>query len=118
VRDAYVQVSAFVATTAVAFGLLQYYTRGALVERLQEHERLQPLVGALLGLTPGCGGAIVEPRARPPGSALRLRLAFLSAILTGYAIDRWGMGVGRDERRHDRVGSRDLQEPRLEHARG
>jgi hypothetical protein len=45
-------------------------------------------------------------------------LAFLSAILTGYAIDRWGMGVGRDERRHDRVGSRDLQEPRLEHARG
>ncbi|MUV61167.1 putative manganese transporter, partial [Halobacterium sp. CBA1126] len=59
IRDAYVQVSAFVAVTVLAFGLLQYYTRGALLERLEDSERLQPLAGALLGLTPGCGGAIV-----------------------------------------------------------
>jgi hypothetical protein len=124
VRDAYVQVSAFVAITVVAFGLLQYWTRGALVERLESNERLQPLVGALLGLTPGCGGAIVVMPlylrgsvsfgtvvatlaatagdsafvilALAPEAALyAYTLAFLSAILTGYAIDKWGMGVSR-----------------------
>jgi hypothetical protein len=127
VRDAYVQVSAFVAVTVLVFGLLQYRTRGALVERLQERERLQPLVGGLLGLTPGCGGAIVVMPlyvrgsvsfgtvvaalaatagdsafvilALAPEAALyAYALAFLSAVLTGYAVDFHGIGVSRVNR--------------------
>lgn len=126
-RDAYVQVSAFVAITVVAFGLLQYHSRGALLARLESNERLQPLVGALLGLTPGCGGAIVVMPlyirgsvsfgtvaaalaatagdsafvilALAPEAALyAYALAFLAAVLTGYAIDEFGMGVDRVNR--------------------
>ncbi|MFC6730528.1 putative manganese transporter, partial [Natronoarchaeum mannanilyticum] len=59
VRDGFVQVSAFVAITVVLFSYVQYRTDGRLVRYLEDHERLQPLAGGLLGLTPGCGGAIV-----------------------------------------------------------
>ncbi|MFC6766924.1 putative manganese transporter, partial [Natrinema soli] len=58
-RDGYVQVSAFVAVTVLAFGLLQYATDGAVIGAIEGNERLQVLFGGLLGLTPGCGGAIV-----------------------------------------------------------
>jgi hypothetical protein len=132
VRDAYVQVSAFVAITVVAFGLLQYYSRGALLERLENNERLQPLVGTLLGLTPGCGGAIVVMPlylrgsvsfgtvaatlaatagdsafvvlALAPEAALTAyALAFVAAVLTGYAIDEFGVGVDRVTRAVSRL---------------
>ncbi|WP_458205282.1 putative manganese transporter [Haladaptatus sp. NG-SE-30] len=124
VRDGYVQVSAFVAVTVLLFGLVQYRTNGALVERLSENERMQPLFGALMGLTPGCGGAIVMMPlyvrgtvsfgtvvatliatagdsafvilALAPEAALyAYGIAFATAIVSGYAIDRFGMGVGR-----------------------
>ncbi len=124
VRDGYVQVSAFVAVTVLLFGLVQYRTNGALVERLSENKRLQPLFGALMGLTPGCGGAIVMMPlyvrgtvsfgtvvatliatagdsafvilALAPEAALyAYAIAFATAIVSGYAIDRFGMGVGR-----------------------
>ncbi|WP_336038031.1 putative manganese transporter [Halobacterium yunchengense] len=127
VRDAYVQVSAFVAVTVVAFGLLQYYSQGALLARLEANERLQPLVGALLGLTPGCGGAIVVMplyvrgsvsfgtvvatlaatagdsafvilALAPEAAVYAYGLAFVSAVLTGYAIDEFGVGVSRVNR--------------------
>ncbi|WP_435153769.1 putative manganese transporter [Haladaptatus sp. DFWS20] len=124
VRDGYVQVSAFVALTVLLFGLVQYRTSGALVEQLSENDRLQPLFGAFMGLTPGCGGAIVMMPlyvrgtvsfgtvvatliatagdsafvilALAPEAALyAYSIAFATAIVSGYAIDRFGMGVGR-----------------------
>ncbi|WP_227354610.1 putative manganese transporter [Haladaptatus salinisoli] len=127
VRDGYVQVSAFVAVTVLLFGVVQYRTNGALVERLSDNERLQPLFGALMGLTPGCGGAIVMMPlyvrgtvsfgtvvatliatagdsafvilALAPKAALyAYGIAFATAIASGYAIDRFGMGVGRVDR--------------------
>lgn len=124
VRDGYVQVSAFVAVTVLAFSYVQYRTKGALVERLESNRRYQPLVGAAMGLTPGCGGAIVMMPlyirgtvsfgtvvatliatagdsafvilALAPEAALyAYGLAFGAAVCSGYAIDRFGMGVGR-----------------------
>jgi hypothetical protein len=59
VRDGFVQVSAFVAVTVLIFSYIQYRTGGRIVTYLEDNERLQPLAGALLGLTPGCGGAII-----------------------------------------------------------
>jgi hypothetical protein len=41
------------------FSWLQYATSGRFVDVIRRHRRLQPVVGALMGLTPGCGGAIV-----------------------------------------------------------
>ena len=123
VRDGYVQVSAFVAVTVLAFSYVQYRTKGALTERLESNRKYQPLVGAAMGLTPGCGGAIVMMPlyirgtvsfgtvvatliatagdsafvilALAPEAALyAYGMAFGAAILSGYAIDRFGMGVG------------------------
>ncbi|TQQ82470.1 putative manganese transporter [Halonotius roseus] len=132
VRDGYVQVSAFVAVTVLAFSYVQYKTKGALVERLEANRKYQPLVGAAMGLTPGCGGAIVMMPlyirgtvsfgtvvatliatagdsafvilALAPEAALyAYAMAFGAAILSGYAIDRFGMGVGRIDRAVSRI---------------
>lgn len=124
VRDGYVQVSAFVAITVLLFSYVQYRTDGKLVKALSERKRLQPLVGALMGLTPGCGGAIVMMplyvrgtvsfgtvvatliatagdaafviiALAPEAGLVAYGISFVTAVLSGYAIDRFGMGVGR-----------------------
>jgi hypothetical protein len=53
------EVGVFVAPLLLLFGLLQWRTRGRLLAFLDDHPRLGPLAGALLGAMPGCGGAIV-----------------------------------------------------------
>ncbi|MFD1515564.1 putative manganese transporter [Halomarina rubra] len=133
VRDGFVQVSAFVAVTVLLFSYVQYKTDGRLIRRLEENERAQPLVGALMGLTPGCGGAIVMMPlylrgsvsfgtvvatlaatagdsafvilALAPEAALyAYGLAFVAAVLFGYAIDSFGLGVGRVDHAVRRIG--------------
>ncbi|WP_049902329.1 putative manganese transporter [Halococcus agarilyticus] len=132
VRDGFVQVSAFVAITVLLFGYLQYRTGGRIVAFLEANERLQPIAGGLLGLTPGCGGAIIAMPlyirgtisfgtvvatlgatagdsafvilALAPEAALyAYALAFVSAVLFGYAIDWWGLGVGRVDRAIEQI---------------
>ena len=131
-REGFVQVSGFVGATILLFSLIQYRFDGRLTEWLEENERAQPLVGALLGLTPGCGGAIIAMPlyirgtvsfgtvvaalaatagdsafiilALAPEAALyAYGLAFIAAVLFGYAIDLWGLGVGRVDSAVDRV---------------
>jgi hypothetical protein len=58
-RDAFLAVTVFVAAMVLLFSWLQYATSGRFVEFIQERKKLQPIIGALMGLTPGCGGAIV-----------------------------------------------------------
>ncbi len=58
-RDAFLAVTVFVAAMVLLFSWIQYKTAGKFVEWVQEHKRFQPLFGALMGLTPGCGGAII-----------------------------------------------------------
>jgi len=132
-REGFVQVSGFVGATILLFSLVQYRFDGKLTEWLEANERAQPLVGALLGITPGCGGAIIAMPlyirgtvsfgtvvaalaatagdsafiilALAPEAALyAYGLAFVSAVLFGYAIDLWGLGVGRVDRAVDRIG--------------
>jgi hypothetical protein len=131
-REGFVQVSGFVGATILLFSLVQYRFDGRITEWLEENERAQPLAGALLGLTPGCGGAIIAMPlyirgtvsfgtvvaalaatagdsafvilALAPEAALyAYGLAFVSAVLFGYAIDLWGLGVGRVDRVVDRM---------------
>ena len=132
VRDSYLQVSAFVAVTVLVFSYVQYRTRGKLTAKLGDNSRIQPLVGALLGLTPGCGGAIVMMPlyirgtvsfgtvvatliatagdsafvilALAPEAALySYGITFLTAVGFGYAVDRYGLGVGRVDRAVSRL---------------
>ncbi|ATW87264.1 putative 10TM heavy-metal exporter [Halohasta litchfieldiae] len=127
VRDGYVQVSAFVAVTVLLFSYIQYRTRGKLTAKLGDNSRIQPLVGALMGLTPGCGGAIVMMplylrgtvsfgtvvatliatagdsafvilALAPKAAAYSYGLAFAAAVIFGYAIDQFGLGVGYVDR--------------------
>jgi hypothetical protein len=132
-REAFVQVSGFVAVTVLVFSLVQYKFDGRLTALLKEHERAQPLVGGLLGLTPGCGGAIVAMplyirgtvsfgtvvatlaatagdsafvilALAPEAAIYAYGLAFVAAVLFGYAIDLWGLGIGRVDRAVERIG--------------
>ena len=127
VRDAYIQVSAFVAVTVLLFSYVQYRSEGALIARLESNRAIQPLAGALLGLTPGCGGAIVMMplyvrgtvsfgtvvstlvatagdsafvilTQAPLAAATSYGIAFASAVGFGYAIDAYGLGVERLDR--------------------
>lgn len=56
---AFLEVGVFVALLLLLFGWVQWRTRGRLLERLTGNRPAGPLVGAVLGAVPGCGGAIV-----------------------------------------------------------
>ena len=58
-RDAFLAVTVFVAAMVLLFSWLQYATSGRFVEYIRKKKKFQPIIGALMGLTPGCGGAIV-----------------------------------------------------------
>ena len=58
-RDAFLAVTVFVAAMVLLFSWLQYVTAGRFVDWIRENRRFQPFIGALMGLTPGCGGAII-----------------------------------------------------------
>ena len=134
IRDGFVQVSAFVAVTVLLFSYLQYRTSGRIVAFLRNHRRMQPIAGALLGLTPGCGGAIVAMPlyvrgtisfgavvatlgatagdsafvilAIAPGAGVyAYGLAFAASVAFGYAIDHWGLGVRRIDAAVERVAA-------------
>ena len=58
-RDAFLAVTVFVAAMVLLFSWLQYVTAGRFVVWIRENTRFQPAIGAMMGLTPGCGGAII-----------------------------------------------------------
>ena len=58
-RDAFLAVTVFVAVMVLLFSWLQYVTAGKFVEWIRQNKTIQPLIGAIMGLTPGCGGAII-----------------------------------------------------------
>lgn len=57
--DAFFEVGVLVGVMLAAFGLLQAATGGRIEAALVRHRRLGPIAGALLGVIPGCGGAIL-----------------------------------------------------------
>ncbi len=57
--DAFINVGAFVGVTLLLFGFINYKFDGKLIDLLEKNKKYQVLVGSLLGLTPGCGGAIM-----------------------------------------------------------
>jgi hypothetical protein len=57
--DAFMQVGVFVALMLAVFGYIQYRTGDRITRFLAARWRSAPLFGALLGVTPGCGGAIL-----------------------------------------------------------
>jgi len=57
-EDAFLQVGVFVGAMLVFFGYLNYKYAGGVIRTIEKHKRLQVIFGAILGVSPGCGGAI------------------------------------------------------------
>ncbi|MDW5324179.1 putative manganese transporter [Plantactinospora sp. KLBMP9567] len=57
--DAFMQVGVYVAVMVALFGWLRWRYGDRVTDHLTRRPRLGPLVGALLGVSPGCGGAII-----------------------------------------------------------
>lgn len=118
--DAFMQVGVYVAVMVAFFGWLRWRYGDRVTDGLARHPRLGPLVGALLGVSPGCGGAIILMPlyargkvsfgtvvaalaatmgdsswvviAADPGFALAIHaLLFAVGLATGYAVDRLGV---------------------------
>lgn len=120
-ESAFIEVTAFVGGVLLIFGYINYVLSGKLVESIGKSKKAQPIIGSLLGLTPGCGGAIFVMPLFPQGvvsfgtivatliatmgdSAFVLMsvnplaylwvsiLSFLVAIVTGYLVDLLPIG--------------------------
>ena len=118
VTDAYVQVSAFVAITLSIFYFSEHKLNFNVGTFLRESSKLQIPIAAILGATPGCGGAVVVVAAYTSGNvsfgaviatltatmgdaaflliAVRPDIAFLvlpltltAGIVTGYVCDKF-----------------------------
>lgn len=57
-EGAFLEVGAFVGAVLLIFGYINYRQKGGFVKKIEEMKKIQPIIGALLGLSPGCGGAI------------------------------------------------------------
>lgn len=120
-ENAFIQVTVFVGAVLLGFGYVNFKKSGRLVRKIEESKKVQPIIGSLLGLTPGCGGAIFVMPLFPKGtvsfgtivatliatmgdsafvlmSVMPLEyilvsiLSFIVAIITGYIVDRFAVG--------------------------
>lgn len=57
--DAFIEVGVWVALLLAVFGLVQWRYGDAVSRFLVAHPKAGPLLGAIIGATPGCGGAII-----------------------------------------------------------
>jgi hypothetical protein len=120
-EESFVQVTAFVGAVLLLFGYIDYMQQGAFVNTIEKSKKYQPLIGAFLGITPGCGGAIfvmplyvkgtvsfgtviatliatagdaafiIITRA-PMDFILITAICFVVGTITGYIIDYLGIG--------------------------
>lgn len=124
--DSYLQVTVFVAGALLLFGLIDYKLQGGFIVWIETSRKLQPLIGALLGATPGCGGAIflmplyikksvsfgtvVATLIATAGDAafvlistslstylLVTAICLVVAVVTGYILDAMGAGLKEND---------------------
>ncbi|AKL96955.1 putative membrane protein [Clostridium aceticum] len=118
---AFLEVGVFVGFVLLLFGYINYKKAGDFIGSIERSKKWQPVLGALLGLTPGCGGAIfVMPlffkeavtfgtvvatlvatmgdsafvliASHPTAYIVVSFLSFLVAIITGYIVDTTDIG--------------------------
>lgn len=120
-ENSFLQVTVFVGAVLLLFGYINYKQSGNFVRSIEKSKKYQPIIGALLGLTPGCGGAIFVMPLFVKGSVsfgtviatliatmgdsafviistlplhylLVSVLSFIAAIITGYIVDYYKVG--------------------------
>jgi len=119
--SAFIDIGVFVGAVLLLFSYINYRTAGGLVDRITKSKRWQPVLGALLGVTPGCGGtillmplfvrgsvsfgAVVAALVATTGDSSFVMLATIprqyvvisavagiTAVATGYLVDRTTLG--------------------------
>ena len=58
-QEAFMHVGVLLAIVILLFGFLDYKTGGNIVNILEKNKKIQPILGAILGVIPGCGGSII-----------------------------------------------------------
>ncbi len=130
-ENAFIEVTVFVGAVLLIFGYINFKKSGKLVEKIENSKKAQPIIGALLGLTPGCGGAIFVMPLFPKGtvsfgtivatliatmgdsafvimSVMPLQyilvsiISFIVAIITGYIVDYFKFGDYLFEKMHEK----------------
>lgn len=120
-EGAFLEVGTFVGAVLLLFGYINYKKSGEFVRKIESSKKWQPIIGALLGLSPGCGGAIfVMPlfirgtvsfgtviatliatmgdsafviiSTLPLHYLLISAISFIAAIITGYIVDYYKIG--------------------------
>lgn len=141
-ENAFLQVGVFVGAVLLLFGFINYKRKGKFVKSLEQGKRWQPIFGSLLGLTPGCGGAIfvmplylkttvsfgtvlatliatmgdsafVLMSTHPKEYILVSAISLVVAIITGYVVDKIGIDKGFASRK--RILEKNLESLKKEH---
>ncbi len=58
-EGAFTEITVFVGIALILFGYFNFKNDGNFIKTIQKNKKFQPLIGAFLGLIPGCGGAIL-----------------------------------------------------------
>ena len=143
-ENAFIQVTVFVGAVLLIFGYVDYLLSGRLVQRIEKSKKAQPIIGAFLGLTPGCGGAIfvmpLFPRGQvsfgtvvatliatmgdsafvlmtvmPKQYLLVSAISFVVAVISGYLVDLLPTGERLWQQYQDRRHKRALAEAAIAH---
>lgn len=126
-EDAFLQVGVFVGAVLLLFGYINYKRQGKFIQSLERNKPWQPIFGSLLGLSPGCGGAIfVMPlylkktvsfgtiiatliatmgdsafvliATHPKEYLIVSAISLVVAVVTGYIVDAFKMDKGFKQR--------------------
>ncbi len=145
-ESAFLEVGVFVGAVLLLFGYINYKKSGSFIASIQRSKRWQPVIGALLGLTPGCGGAIfvmplffkkavsfgtvvatliatmgdsafVIMASHPLQYLMISAISFIVAIITGYAVDKTSLGERLLESYSRKKKSRDALKEKQDHAK-
>ncbi len=120
-EGSFVQVTVFVGAVLLIFGYVDFLQQGRFVESIERLKKWQPVIGALLGILPGCGGSIflmplylkgtvtfgtiiatliatagdsafVTLTQAPRAFVLVTIICFFVGIITGYIVDYFKIG--------------------------
>lgn len=58
-QEAFLHVGVTLGLVILIFGYIDYKTKGKLVSILDQNHKMQPIIGSLFGIIPGCGGTIL-----------------------------------------------------------
>ena len=58
-EESFLGVAVFIGSVLLTFSYINYRKPQALIIAIKKSKKIQPILGAVIGLTPGCGGAIL-----------------------------------------------------------